>query len=360
MPGVFAPFGSMSSGIPKPVANYVTPTGQRVQNGAIPKAGTPYYESAALIPNAAGGAQTAQGDAANPFRGYVSPEGGGFGGYDSIADPTTGLTVKQYGEKVATAKQGMAPIDWSKVTSRSNIGGRGLTLDQNSTMLKDIEGLERRLAMGEALTDDERSRLVDTTENPFRSAADAQRLGYDFQTGARLGSASPAQPTPDVNAGEVELNDARSFSPTGDSMIPATANPAQTPQAQGPNPLIPFYSGRPTGLGMTAEVNSAGPQVGTGFLRADGPSDGPITEPGVPTEPIDFGGSPPIGAAQSFGGGGPVGASGGSGMRGGSLPIGFQRFAPTGYPSGEDPRKRRRRPGPMDQYAPMDTPEMLR
>lgn len=145
--------------------------------------------------------------ATNPFEGMKSAEGGGFGGYDTAVDPSTGLTLKQYDEKVAAAKKSMAPIDWSKVTRRSNVGGVNLSADDARRVMDETAALERRLAAGESLTDDERSLLIDQTENPFRSAADALRMGIDtrgnkidqtldyYDRAAAAGAMTPEQAT---------------------------------------------------------------------------------------------------------------------------------------------------------------------
>lgn len=137
-------------------------------------------------------------------------------------------------------------------------------------------------------------------------------------------------------------------------MIPSTANPAQTPQAQGPNPLIPFYSGQSAGFDSGAAYARAGGATGLAPTDTGGTgNEGAIPGPPPITETTDLAGGP---QAQTPGGGGAFGpgapASGGSGMRGGSGgPFGFPRFQPTGYPSGRDPR--RRDPRERDRFAPL-------
>jgi len=153
----------------------------RAQTARSPLPGQPGYLSSALN---ADGTRTAQGDAANPFRGYVGPDGGTFGGYDSVVDPTTGLTQKQYDERVAQGRASAAPVDWSRTSAlgRTNVGGMGLSREATNARLAQIGDIERRMVAGETnFTDDERALLAKGTDNPFRSAADMVRLGYDTQ-----------------------------------------------------------------------------------------------------------------------------------------------------------------------------------
>lgn len=84
--------------------SYFLPDGTPVNAGDTPPPpGTPYYKSAALRPDDNGLlTSTAQGDAANAFRGFVSADGGSFGGYtgpktrsvmDELMDPNGEITA---------------------------------------------------------------------------------------------------------------------------------------------------------------------------------------------------------------------------------------------------------------------------
>jgi hypothetical protein len=159
------------------------------------------YQSAALRPD---GLSTEQGDAANPFRGYVGPDGGTFGGYDSIvderyrnADNPNGMTQAQYDTRVADATQNLRtqrPVDWSRTAQAGQPvawanGSRNYINTTSAGVpggLDARDALQRRMALdGDTnFTEDERAALtaeLGGTDNPFRSAADMVRLGYDTQ-----------------------------------------------------------------------------------------------------------------------------------------------------------------------------------
>lgn len=182
-------------------------------------------------------------------------------------------------------------------------------------------------------------------------------------------------------------------------MIPSTAPVPQTTQAQGPNPLIPFLSGAQVGFMPTmsqgnpvaspdmASPSDGGPQgtelpqpegatlsprIGTtptspaeGFKALPGgvqnvplPSDGNTITPVIPgggeqLPPASAGPSAAAALSAPYGGSQPM--IGGTGARaGGGSFFGISPYAPIGFPSGRDPRRRRQIEGPLtEQFAPL-------
>lgn len=112
--GVASAFQALTGGgTPQPPAesfgSYTDPlTGKSVTaNQKDIPAGTPFMQSAGLKAGPNGGTMTTGGDAANQFRGYVSAEGGGFGGYDASKDPNAGKLSAQAQWEKQLADTGM-------------------------------------------------------------------------------------------------------------------------------------------------------------------------------------------------------------------------------------------------------------
>ena len=116
-------------------------------------------------------------------------------------------------------------------------------------------------------------------------------------------------------------------------MLPSTSNPAIAPQAQAPNPFLPFQSAGAGSPGFDARVNSigGGPQ-GPTDIGGNNPANPATLQP-----PSTFG--PNAQATQdSFGGQMPV-----SGMNGGGAGFGAGLWgAPTDRYASLDPYRRRR------------------
>lgn len=193
---------------PAPVPSTVPKVANRMVNGVpvttptdmVPP-GTPYYTSSPLVN---GGLNTPEGDVFNQFRGYVGPEGGTFGGYDTV-DPATGSSPRQQFDAMDKAVAGIGPIDWTQVDRAA--------LDQQRRVptaddLNAQQGWRQTLAAGGTLDPTQLAILktaADPLADPFRSTNDAIRLGISatgapmdpaadyYDRGAQAGAWTPEQ-----------------------------------------------------------------------------------------------------------------------------------------------------------------------
>jgi len=127
-----------------------TASGRQVKTGTV---GVPGYLSSALLPSGEG---TAEGDVFNQFRGYVGPQGGGFGGYDSA--PLTDIKQK-YGKDMTFKQFDNAAVDNARKAGIMSVKNTpafkaqyGADLSRLAADDPDASNTKRKLAMGEPVS----------------------------------------------------------------------------------------------------------------------------------------------------------------------------------------------------------------
>lgn len=316
-----------------PFASFIDPnTGQPslVPQSQAPK-GIPYFLSAGIDP--ATGA-TPEGDVFNQFRGYVGPQGGGFGsgpGSRTAFESLSGVSADKLGDT-----SGWTPDQWNAVTRQfGGIANRD-PASIDAALASDNPFIQRTAAAyksgrgGEGLTDAEFARFqqggLDALNAPPAAAApasapppasadappvDADPFGrFDTPASPRHGVITPAY--------EAQLR-ARA--------MPTAAIPADqpdpfapfTPQLAAPGSVTPFSAptSRPTFNTGVAPANTPpavdpAPPLNDGVAAA--PPGSVITESaqnmvgGVPVaQSAGFAGAPSWGGSAPFSGGGGFG-----------------------------------------------------
>lgn len=128
---------------------------------------------------------TASGDVFNAFRGYVGPQGGGFGGYD----PTRDNAIAQKGAA-------LGPVDWTKVDPAELLRLSQMTKKSNGSITDQLDETNQKLLDGGQLSPSEiaflrRSQGGDALYNPVvengPNGVQITGMKYDANTGIRLG-----------------------------------------------------------------------------------------------------------------------------------------------------------------------------
>lgn len=167
------------------------------QNSATPPVGTPYYASQALKPDANGKlTSTTPATKDNAFAGYVSPDGGGFGGYGTAVDPRTGMTAKDFDAQVGKQIGGFN-IDYSKIDPAELQKLSTQSLNRNGAMDDQGSALREKLQAGGTLTPSEQYFLQNQSgvgNNMYRSSGvSGDAWTYDKNAGMAAGYGANGQ-----------------------------------------------------------------------------------------------------------------------------------------------------------------------
>ncbi len=312
-----------------PFASFTDPvTGKPmlVPQGKAP-AGVPYRVSEGIGPNG----RTASGDASNAFRGYVSPDGGGFGSAKGRAgfEGISGVSADKLGDT-----SGYSDADWTNMNRAfSGIANRDdATIDAGLTSGNDF--LKRtatayKLGRGsEGITDDEFAKFqtggldalapapVDSRSNAAADALAAEQAAnaprpkrINADPYGRKDAATSASNV--IKPGQDRMN---VTDPFADFQAPPAPRPPTMTNllAPGAGAALP-----PTPADAQAGVPGAVPFTGTmatEFAPEDRSTPPPPTDTAVPeggqpiTETMEGLGGFPV---STFGGSAPVGSAGG-------------------------------------------------
>ena len=191
VPGEASPFGGVippAGGPPAPTPRVGAPSPIATLSGdwtpPVAAAG-----SAPLIASAAGGTMSAAGDAANPFRGYQTEQGGKFGGYDSVplANDPSGRTFKQYDQdfvKNANALKQVPPLSREEFAAMT-------ASDSGANAVKD------KIANGQPVSDKELAFVRQARGMELQQDTAAPTFGT---FGTKAGNATAADPAEQARA----------------------------------------------------------------------------------------------------------------------------------------------------------------
>lgn len=276
--------------------SYFLPDGTPVNAGAAPPPpGTAFRTSEALVPDANGAlTSTATGDAANAFRGFVSADGGGFGGYNTVplANDPSGRTFKQYDQDFVKNANALKQVPRLSETEYQAMGAQ----DSGANAVKD------KIARGLPVSDKELA---------FVRWARGMELTQDTNspTFGTYGTATPAQSapgTPPENAvstpNKVNPVPADPFAAFGADTLPPTEGAILSPRiiTNTPPPVEEGYR-KFTGRTFSPDAGGGAPPLFSQAAWSGGeaaPSAGSAARPSLSAG--RFGRFSPIGGASPF------------------------------------------------------------
>ena len=269
------------------------------QNSATPPVGTPYRPSAPLVQAANGATATPGATAANQFAGYVSPQGGGFGGYGDPNDPTSQAHFDQALQKNLTGFQGSfdpSKLDAGKVAALhaqyTGYDATGAPVGDAGQAQQRQSELRQKIVSGAPLSNEEKAVALQLgygkgamgydAGNPAATAFAQQHdpVTVAHNQAAGVGPNNFAAPTPNAQ-GNFTTPGGQTVGPTG-AFVPYPGNAGAAPAGTGSPANSP--SGNPTG--STPTGGTAGPVPGTETAT---PTPGAVANVPAPNVPAPAG-----------------------------------------------------------------------
>ena len=239
--------------------SYFLPDGTPVNGSTVaPQAGTPFYQSEALTADANGNfTSTAQGDAANAFRGFTSADGGSFG--DSNGLPADLKTAQgRFG-----ALTGLEAND-PRLGDLSKLDAQGYN-DLGSSFAGIAQGRKGALEAGLASANPmlQRTALAYQRGNGSAGVTDAEYNAWKTESAVPTPNKVrpvPTQPASDPFGAFPDMPTA----PNEEPAVPFGKPPLQTPATPPFGPVMPASAAQPSGGMMAPGGGSAARATMTG------------------------------------------------------------------------------------------------